>query len=73
MHMQCYMDKKLHPHKGYVCFYIDDIVIFFRTFEEHIQHLRTVLQDLTETGMMLAPTKCYISYHFIELLGHFVD
>ena len=71
--MQRYMDKKLHRHKAYARCYVDDIVVFSKTFEEHIQHLRAVLGDLAETGMTLAPTKCYVGYHSIELLGHVVD
>ena len=67
------MDKKLHPYKEYARCYVDDIVIFSRTFEEHIQHLHAVLRDLAETNMTLASTKCYIGYHSIELLGHVVD
>ena len=72
-HMQHYINKKLHPHKAYARYYVNDIVIFFKTFEEHIQHLRVVLGDLAATGMTLALTKCYIGYHSIELLRHVVD
>ena len=71
--MQHYMDKKLHHHKAYACYYIDNIVVFSKTFKEHIQHLHTVLGDFAETGMTLVPTKCYVGYHYIELLRHVVD
>ena len=72
-YMQCCMDKKLYPHKGYTHCYIDDIVIFPKTFKKHIQHLCVVLSNLVGSGMMLALTKCYISYHSIELLEHVID
>src|ERR1700712_3558886 len=35
--------------------YLDDILIFGRSAEEHIQRLRTVLQRVREAGLKLSP------------------
>ena len=56
------------------CFvYLDDIVVFGRTFEEHNQRLREVLQCVCEAGFMLNPKKCFFGMHEINYLGHIVN
>ena len=38
--------------------YLDDIIIFAKSFEEHQQQLEMVLQRLQECGIKLFPSKC---------------
>jgi len=38
--------------------YLDDIIIFSDTCEEHLSHLRTVLSRITAANLTLSPTKC---------------
>lgn len=49
--------------------YIDDIVVFSLTFEDHLTHLDKVFKAITETGITLATTKCHFSYQWLLLLG----
>jgi hypothetical protein len=72
-HMQRFMDGRLRDMKEFVRCYIDDIVIFSRTFEDHVQHLTSVLQVLDNAGLYLSPAKCHIAYHSVKLLGRMVD
>jgi hypothetical protein len=72
-HTQKFMDKKLQSHKLYARCYIDNIVVFSATFEEHTNHIDAVLSTLAECGMTLGPNKCYVGYHSVELLGHKVN
>jgi hypothetical protein len=71
--MQEFMDKLLAPYTAYAKCYIDNIVIFSDTFEDHVEHLRSIFGTLSEVGMTLSPDKCYIGYHSLQLLGHKVD
>ena len=53
--------------------YIDDIVVFSDTEEEHIEHLRTVIDRLTNAGMHLGIPKCHFGVPAVRVLGHFCD
>ncbi len=53
--------------------YLDDIVIFSRTFEEHISHLTDVLTRLRQAGLKLKPTKCFLFRQGITYLAHVVS
>ncbi len=50
--------------------YIDNIVAFSSTFEQHISHLDKVLQAIEENGLTLSPSKCHFFYSSILLLDH---
>jgi hypothetical protein len=50
--------------------YIDDILITGKTEEEHMQHLKTVLEKLEKAGMRLKQEKCYFMRPSVEYLGH---
>ena len=53
--------------------YIDDLIIFSRSFDEHLLHLEQVFKRLREANVKLKPSK----YHFVkpqvEYLGHIVS
>ncbi|GBP09690.1 hypothetical protein EVAR_76656_1 [Eumeta japonica] len=47
-----------HNLTGYAINYIDDILIYSTTFEEHIRHIRNVLEAIIKEGFRLKFTKC---------------
>jgi len=49
--------------------YLDDILIFTKTKEEHEQAVRQVLQVLKENKLFLRPEKCKFCKQRIEYLG----
>ena len=52
------MDVLLKGTRSYAVVYLDDLVIFSQSWEEHCEHLRTVLQRLREAGLTAKPAKC---------------
>jgi len=55
--------------EGIVVVYLDDILIFTRTEEEHTQVVQQVLQILKENKLFLCPEKCKFYKQQIEYLG----
>ena len=55
--------------EGIVVVYLDDILIFTKTEEEHMQVVRQVLQVLKENKLFLCPEKYKFYKQRIEYLG----
>jgi transposase InsO family protein len=53
--------------------YLDDILVFGNTPEEHYQRLRAVLQRIREAGLKLSPSKCHLFEDQVEYLGHIIS
>ena len=53
--------------------YLDDIIIFSDTKEEHLKRLEAVFQKLCAAGLKLKPSKCFFFREEIEYLGHVVS
>ena len=50
--------------------YVDDIIVFSTTIEDHIVHLRAVFECLSTAGLQLRRNKCYFGFSLLEFLGH---
>lgn len=53
--------------------YLDDVCIFSRTFESHLQHIEEVFKRLKEAGLKLRPNKCKFALRQIKYLGHIIS
>lgn len=53
--------------------YIDDIVIFSLTFEDHVTHLDQVFSAIASANITLSPPKCHFAYQSLLLLGQKVS
>ena len=53
--------------------YLDDIIIFGRSFEEHLNLLDFVLGRLKDAGLKIKGTKCMFFQEKIHFLGHIVS
>ena len=56
----------------FVIVFIDDILIFFRTTEEHCKHLRLVFQTLTKQHVYAKASKYLIHVRELEFLGQWI-
>ena len=53
--------------------YIDDLLVASDSPEEHQQHLRQVLQRLSEHGIIINPSKCEFGITELDFLGYRVS
>ena len=56
----------------FVSVYLDDVIVFSRSLDEHMEHLRAVFDWLRRAGLMLNPSKCKLMCNEVEYLGHVV-
>ena len=59
--------------EGHVCVYLDDILIFTETLEEHQQLMQIVLECLRHHKLYLCLEKCKFERTKIEYLGLIVS
>ena len=52
--------------------YLDDLVIYSSTWEEHVKHLHNVFERLCKAGLTAKPRKCQFALKQCKYLGHIV-
>ena len=53
--------------------YLDDIIVYSSTIEEHMRRLEAVFQKLKDFGLKLKPSKCHFLKSEVTYLGHVVS
>jgi len=53
--------------------YLDDIIIFGKSFEEQLARLREVFNRISSANLKLKPTKCSLFRQSVSFLGHIVS
>lgn len=56
-----------------VIVYIDDILIYFETYEEHVNHVRAVLKRLIQHQLYAKAEKCEFHQETISFLGYVIS
>ncbi|XP_038064778.1 uncharacterized protein LOC119735148 [Patiria miniata] len=68
------MERVLHGLQWQICLvYLDDVIIFSKTFESHIDRLGVVLDRIRQAGLKLKPDKCHLLQEEVSYLGHIVS
>ena len=56
------------------CFvYLDDFIIFSKSLENHVTHVRLILRRLDEYGLKLNDSKCSFAQEEVTFLGHAIS
>lgn len=59
--------------KSFALAYIDDVIIFSKTLDEHLQHLDKVLQKFQDAGLSFKLSKCKFAFRQLKFLVHIVS
>ena len=57
----------------YCLIYLDDVIVFSHTEEEHLERMRVIFDRLREHGLKLKPSKCEVFKTEINYLAHHVN
>ena len=60
-------------HLNWCIIYLDDIIVYLKTPEEHIEQLTGVFEKLSKAGLKLKSSKCEFFKERISYLGHIVS
>lgn len=72
-YVQRQTDAMLRPYKDFAKAFVDDIIVFSRTLAEHLSHLSQIFELFRRRRVSLSPTKSFIGYPSVTLLGQRVD
>ena len=53
--------------------YLDDVIVFGNSFEDHLRHLSEVFERFREAKLKLHPKKCHLFRREVSFLGHIVS
>uniref|UniRef100_A0A8R7RBD8 Reverse transcriptase domain-containing protein n=1 Tax=Triticum urartu TaxID=4572 RepID=A0A8R7RBD8_TRIUA len=71
---QCLMNAIFAKYvRKFVIIFLDDILVFSETLEEHLEHLRLVLTLLREHQLYAKESKCSFTQDIISYLGHIIS
>ena len=72
-YVQRKIDAILRNLRDFIRVYVDDIVVFFNTFEKHMTHLHSMFQRLNFYDINLSLKKFFLNYLTIAFLEQKVD
>jgi hypothetical protein len=71
---QCTMNSILEPFlRKFVLVFIDDILIYNPTLQDHVQHLKQVFTVLRHHHIYLKRKKCVFAQAELQYLGHIIS
>ena len=71
---QCIMNEILGPFlRKFVLVFLDVILVYIPSLEDHVMHLTQVLSKLREHQLFMKRSKCSFAQHQLEYLGHIIS
>ncbi|KAK9189481.1 hypothetical protein WN943_018078 [Citrus x changshan-huyou] len=70
---QCLMDDLFRPYlRKFILVFFDDILVYSKTWNDHLAHLRIVLSILQTNKLFVKETKCRFGVSQVDYLGHVI-
>ena len=63
------ISNMLNDCQGYVTSFVDDLMVYSDSLEEHLVHVKLVLEKLRNAGVTLNRKKCKFAYQEVKFLG----
>jgi len=54
---------------NFVSVYLDDIIVYLETLQDHLRHLQLVLKCFDKAGLKLKPSKCHFVSETVQYLA----
>ena len=71
---QRHINQILHDLLNYICVaYLDDVLVYGKTFEDHVTNLVVVLKRLQSKGVKLRADKCVLLKQKVRYLGRLIS
>ncbi|CAJ2643632.1 unnamed protein product [Trifolium pratense] len=67
------MNDIFNPYSEFIIVYIDDVLVFSRTIDQHVKHLKLFKNVVKHNGLVLSATKMKIFQTKVRFLGHMID
>lgn len=68
-----YINSIFYPYLDqFMVVFIDDILIYSKSYEDHVEHLKVVLQTLREKKLHVKLSKCEFWLKEVSFLGHVI-
>lgn len=56
-----------------ICVYLDDILVYSETYDDHLRHLRLALDQLRENKLYAKLSKCRFASTTVDYLDHVIS